>query len=70
MESVITKEVLQALAIANGLNLPDKRLDDVLRQYQAYLNLVSQLESLSLEREAEPAFVFSPAGPAGAADVG
>jgi hypothetical protein len=44
----ITKELLKSLALANGVDLPDQRLDAVLKQYQEYLKLLAQLDSLPL----------------------
>jgi hypothetical protein len=55
----ITKEVLRTLALAQGVNLPEQRLDAVLRQYQAYLAGLARMESLPLPREAEPDILFS-----------
>ena len=55
----ITKEVLKALALAQGVTLPDERLDGVLRQYQAYLQGLARMESLPLPRESEPEILFS-----------
>jgi hypothetical protein len=54
-----TRELIRALALINGLDLPEERLDVVLRQYQNYLRTLAGLDSLPLPREAEPAIVFS-----------
>ena len=55
----ITKELIRTLAIAQGVNLPDERLDAVLRQYQNYLQSLARMESLPLSREAEPEILFT-----------
>ena len=59
----MTKEALKALAAANGLNIPEERLDVVLRQYQNLNRTLARLETLTLPREAEPAHVFPLAPP-------
>ena len=50
----VTKEMLKSLASANGVDLPDERLDAVLKQYKDYLKTLEKLDSLPLSREAEP----------------
>ena len=50
----ITKELLRELALANGVNLPEERLDAVLRQYQNYLRALARIDTLPLPREIEP----------------
>ena len=50
----ITKELLRTMARAQGVNLPEQRLDAVLSQYQSYLQSLARMESLPLSREAEP----------------
>lgn len=55
----ITKELLRALALVQGVNLPEERLDAVLRQYQSYLQSLGRLDSLPLPREAEPEITFT-----------
>jgi hypothetical protein len=60
-----TKELVRALAAANGLNIPEERLELVLRQYESFLRSLEEINSLPLAVEAEPAFVFSlPSQPA------
>jgi len=54
----ITKELLRTLAEANGVKLPEERLDAVLRQYQNYLQALARLDTLPLPREAEPEILF------------
>jgi hypothetical protein len=55
----ITKELLKSLAQGNGVNVPDERLDAVLKQYQSYLEILARLDSLPLSREAEPEIIYS-----------
>jgi hypothetical protein len=63
MQAGITKEMLQALALANGVHLPEARLEAVLRQYQLYLESLARLDTLPLPREAEPEIIYAlPAG--------
>jgi hypothetical protein len=59
MATDVTKETIRALASANGLTIPDERLELVLRQYEAFLRTLQQLETLDLRRETEPATQFS-----------
>ena len=55
----ITKDVIKSLAQIQGVNIPDDRLDSVLKQYQNYLETLRQLESLPIGREAEPEIIYS-----------
>ena len=55
----ISKEMLKSLAAANGVDLPDARLDAVSKQYQQYLKTLEELDSLPLSREAEPEINYS-----------
>lgn len=64
----MTREMLKAVAAANGLAIPDERLDLVLREYENLSRAVSELETLALAREAEPAHIFLLAPPSPAAD--
>ncbi len=59
MDNDITKEMLQSLAAANGINLPEARLDRVLKQYRSYLQLLARLDAFELKREAEPQTIFT-----------
>ena len=68
MPNSVTKEMIQTLARANGLELPEERLAAVLEQYEIYLQLLEQLDSFNLEMEAEPAIVFSLAPDSSGAD--
>ena len=56
----MTREALKALAAANGLDIPDERLDLVLRQYENLNRTLSRLETLPLPREAEPLSLAPP----------
>jgi hypothetical protein len=55
----ITKEVLRSLALVNGVDIPEERLEAVLKQYQSYLETLTQLDSLPLGRESEPEIIYS-----------
>ncbi len=59
MASDVTKETIQALAAANGLHLPENRLDRVLKQYQSFLRLTDRLNAYDLKMDAEPSTVFT-----------
>lgn len=56
----ITKDILKSLALANGVEIPDERLDAVLKQYEEYLKIIAQWDSLPLARESEPEITYSP----------
>ena len=53
-----TKELIRALAEANGLAIPEERLELVLRQYESFLRSLDQINTLPLPLEAEPAILF------------
>ena len=55
----MTKEAIQTLAAANGLSLPEDRLEVVLKQYEDFLQLLARLDSWELEMGEEPATTFS-----------
>jgi hypothetical protein len=57
--SGITKELLRALALSQGVTLPEARLDAVLKQYEAYLQSLARMESLPIARETEPEILFT-----------
>ena len=59
MQETLTKEFIRTLAAASGLKIPGERLELVLRQYEGFLRTLREINSLSLPRETEPAFVFS-----------
>lgn len=54
----VDKALIQTLAEANGIAIPEDRLEIVLKQYQTYLGILNQLESFPLDREAEPSLKF------------
>ena len=55
----VDQTFIKNLAEANGLNLPEERLDAVLRQYQSYLRTMERIDTVPLERETEPAIRYS-----------
>lgn len=61
-----TKDFIRTLAAANGITIPDERLEPVLRQYDSFMRTLEQINSLTLPAETEPAVVFalSPTAPA------
>ena len=59
----MTRETLRILAAANGLRVPDERLNLLLREYESLMRSLAELNALPLPREAEPANVFSLAVP-------
>jgi hypothetical protein len=56
-----TDEFIRTLAAANGLRIPDERLELVRRQYADFVRTMTELETLPLSREAEPATFLVPA---------
>ncbi|MPY87590.1 MAG: DUF4089 domain-containing protein [Luteitalea sp.] len=59
-----TKELVKSLAAANGLEIPDERLELVLRQYERFMRTMAELDTLPLPRETEPAILYSLTPPA------
>ena len=59
MADGVDKTFIQALAGANGIAIPEERLEIVLKQYQTYLELLNRLDSLPLDRGAEPSTTFA-----------
>lgn len=57
--SQVTTETIRSLALANGLDIPEERLEVVLEQYRAYLESIARLNAFPLGREAEPATTFT-----------
>jgi hypothetical protein len=55
----ITKEFIRTLAAANGLTIPEERLDVVQRQYESYLRALEDIQQLELPRETEPAILYT-----------
>ena len=58
MADGVNTAIVRALAEANGISIPDDRLEIVLKQYQTYLELLSHLDTFVLSREAEPSVKF------------
>lgn len=65
----LTNEFIRTLAAANGITIPEERLDLVRRQYEGFLRNLAELDTLPLAREAEPAF-FPSMAPAGTTNSG
>ena len=59
MADVVDKAFIQTLAEANGIAIPEERLEGVLKQYQTYLELLNRLDSLPLDMGAEPSATFA-----------
>jgi len=55
----IDPATIQALAEANGISIPQDRLELVLKQYQGFLRTLEQMDTVELTRETEPAITFS-----------
>jgi hypothetical protein len=51
----ITGDVIRTLAAANGIDLPDERVELVRREYETLMRSLATLDSLPLNRETEPA---------------
>ena len=58
VHAAMNAEMIRTLAEANGLSIPDDRLEVVLEQYQTYLDHLNQLDAFLLSREAEPSVKF------------
>ena len=58
MAEGVNTAVIRALAEANGISIPEDRLEIVLQQHQIYLGILNQLDSFLLDREAEPSVKF------------
>ena len=58
VNAAVNAAMVRALAEANGISIPDDRLDIVLEQYRTYLELLNHLDAFLLSREAEPAVKF------------
>lgn len=59
MANEMTKETIKTLAQANGLPLPDERLERVLHQYQNFMRLTERLDAFELKMDEEPQTVFT-----------
>ena len=53
------RSTIKALAEANGLNFPDDRLDQILRQYEGFLRTMAEIDTVEYPRETEPAITYS-----------
>ncbi len=60
---VMNRDTLRTLAAANGLTIPEERLELVLREYESLMQTLRALNALQLPAEAEPADTFSLAPP-------
>jgi Asp-tRNA(Asn)/Glu-tRNA(Gln) amidotransferase C subunit len=59
MANEVTKETIKTLAQANGLSLPDERLERVLHQYQTFMRLIERLDAYQLKMDEEPQTIFT-----------
>ena len=66
----ITREFIRTLAVANGLTLPDERLEQVRRQYESFLRTLKEIDAVAVAPETEPATAFLLASPAAPPAVG
>jgi hypothetical protein len=55
----ITTQFVRTLAAANGLQIPEERLELVRAQYETFIKTLEEINGLSLPRETEPAILFS-----------
>jgi Asp-tRNA(Asn)/Glu-tRNA(Gln) amidotransferase C subunit len=55
----ITKDFVRTLAAANGLAIPDDRLEVVQRQYESFLRTLDEIQQLELPRETEPSILYT-----------
>ena len=55
----VTKEFIRTLAAANGLTIPEERLEVVQRQYESYLRTLDEIQQLELPREMEPSILYT-----------
>jgi len=55
----ITKDFVKTLAAANGLAIPDDRLEVVQRQYESFLRTLDEIQQLELPRETEPSILYT-----------
>jgi len=59
----VTTEFIRMLAAANGIAIPEERLDLVRRQYERFLQSLADINGLPMPRETEPAIGHSLATP-------
>jgi len=55
----MTKDFVKTLAAANGLAIPDDRLEVVQRQYESFLRTLDEIQQLELPRETEPSILYT-----------
>jgi hypothetical protein len=55
----ITREFIKTLAGANGLTIPEERLEVVQRQYESFLRTLVEIQQLELPRETEPSILYT-----------
>ena len=55
----ITKDFVRSLAAANGLTIPEDRLDLVKRQYEGFLRTLDDIQRLDVPRETEPSILYT-----------
>lgn len=60
----ITREFISTLAAANGITIPDERLEEVRRQYESFLRTLKEIDAVTLAPETDPATAFLLASPA------
>ena len=58
----VTNAFIKTLAAANGIDVPEERLDLVRRQYESLMRNLAQINSLSMPRETEPAVADTTSG--------
>lgn len=59
----VTKEFIRTLAAANGIAIPEERLDLVRVQYQGFIRSLAEINTLPLPGETEPSVTYSLAPP-------
>jgi hypothetical protein len=59
----VTGEFIKTLAAANGIQLPDERVELVRRQYESLMRSLAVINSLPIPKETEPAIGHSLAAP-------
>jgi hypothetical protein len=55
----ITKDFVRTLAAANGLAIPDDRLEVVQRQYESFLRTLDEIQQLELPGDTEPSILYT-----------
>lgn len=59
----VTREFIKTLAAANGIEIPDERLDLVRVQYQTFIRTLAEINALPLPRETEPSITYALVAP-------